>query len=364
MKALGKLKPGKGLTLYEAPVPEIGSNDLLIQIEKTAICGTDINIYEWKEWAQKNVATPLTVGHEFVGVICKMGEKVEGFQIGDRVSGEGHLVCKTCRNCRAGREHLCKNTVGLGYHRTGCFAQYLALPASNAYKIPEDIPDEVAAILDPLGNAVHTALSFDLAGEDVLITGAGPIGIMTIKLARFLGARHIVITEINEERLKLAQKEGATRAINPTKTSLEQVMKELGMREGFDVGLEVSGSPSALNDIIASINHGGKIALLGILPSFVGVDWISVVFKSLTLKGIYGREMYETWYKMTSFLQSGLDVSSVITHQFPAEEFEKAFSTMRGGSCGKIILDWSYLNPKKEKQESQQKDLERVLSLK
>ncbi len=351
MKALGKLKPEKGLTLYEAPIPEIGEMDVLIQVQKTAICGTDINIYEWKEWAQKNVPTPLTVGHEFFGIISKLGKKVRGFKIGDRVSGEGHLVCKTCRNCRAGKEHLCRNTVGLGYHRTGCFAEYLAIPSSNVYKIPDVISDEVAAILDPLGNAVHTALSFPLCGEDVLITGAGPIGIMTIKLARFLGARHIVITEVNEERLKLAQKEGATFAVNPQKTPLSTVMKNLGMQEGFDVGLEVSGNPSALNDMISSMNHGGKIALLGILPSFAGVDWISVVFKSLTLKGIYGREMYETWYKMTAFLESGLDVSSVITHEFAAEDFEKAFSTMQQGSCGKILLDWSYLSKTKSEEE-------------
>lgn len=364
MKAIGKLHKAEGLTLYEVPIPPMGPSDLLIRVTKTAICGTDINIYEWKEWAQKNIAAPLTIGHEFVGVVEKLGKDVKGFQIGDRVSGEGHLVCDTCRNCRAGKRHLCRNTLGLGIHRTGCFAEYLVIPASNAYLVPDSIPDEIAAIFDPLGNAVHTALSFDLVGEDVLITGAGPIGIMATKIARFVGAHRIVVTDINEQRLFLAEQAGATRVINPLKESLLEVMPKIYMKEGFDVGLEMSGSPSALQDMVQAMNYGGKLALLGILPSQTPIDWMAVIFKSLSLKGIYGREMYETWYKMTALLQSGLDISEVITHQFPASHFEEAFALMKEGKCGKVLLDWtnpSFLTFSKER-EKKNPEIESLLS--
>lgn len=341
MKALGKLEKKEGIHLYEAPEPKIGPSDLLIKISKTAICGTDLNIYDWKEWAQKNVPVPLTIGHEFVGVVADMGSDVKGFSIGDRVSGEGHIVCGFCRNCRGGKRHLCRNTIGIGYHRTGCFAEYMTLPVSNAFAVPGDISDDIAAIFDPLGNAVHTALSFDLIGEDVLITGAGAIGLMCAAICRHVGARNIVITDINEKRLEIARNLDITKALNPFKEDLRDVIHELKMAEGFDVGLEVSGSPFALNDMIDLMNHGGKIALLGILPQNAGIDWIKVVFNSLYIKGIYGREMYETWYKMVSMLQSGLDISSVITHQFPWDCYEEAFDVMKSGESSKIVLDWS-----------------------
>ncbi|MBI2743294.1 MAG: L-threonine 3-dehydrogenase [Chlamydiales bacterium] len=341
MKALGKLKRETGLWMYDAPMPEVGPNDLLIKIKKTAICGTDLHIYQWDKWAQDTIPVPMTVGHEFVGTVEKVGSAVSGFNRGDRVSGEGHLICGQCRNCRAGKFHLCRNTLGVGVNRTGCFAEYIAIPASNAFPVPEDISDEIASFFDPLGNAVHTALSFDLVGEDVLITGAGPIGIMAAAIARHVGARHVVITDINEYRLNLAKKMGVTRAVNVKETNLTEVMKELGMKEGFDVGLEMSGSPSAFQNMIDAMNHGGKIALLGILPDGASIAWTRVIFKSLFIKGIYGREMFETWYKMASMLQSGLDVKPVVTHTFAADDFQKAFDVMLAGQSGKVILNWS-----------------------
>jgi threonine 3-dehydrogenase len=340
MKALGKLKKAPGIWLYDAPMPQMGISDLLIKLRKTAICGTDVHIYNWDEWAQATIPVPMTVGHEFIGIVEEVGSEVRGFKKGDRVSGEGHITCGTCRNCRAGKRHLCRSTLGVGVNRTGCFAEYVVIPAENALIVPNEIPDEVAAFFDPLGNAVHTALSFDLVGEDVLITGAGPIGIMAAAVARHAGARHVVITDVNEYRLKLAQKVGITRAVNVNETSLEEVMQELRMDEGFGVGLEMSGSGAALSQMIDAMNHGGKIALLGILPINVGIDWTKVIFKSLFLKGIYGREMFETWYKMISMLQSGLDVTPIITHIFSVDDFQKGFDVMREGKSGKVILDW------------------------
>ncbi len=341
MKAIGKLKKEPGLWMYDAPMPKIGPNDLLIRIQKTAICGTDLHIYQWDKWAQETIPVPMTVGHEFYGIVEKVGSEVNNFKPGDRVSGEGHLVCGICRNCRAGRRHLCKSTLGVGVQRTGCFAEYLSLPASNAVLVPDDVSDDIASFLDPLGNAVHTALSFDLAGEDVLITGAGPIGIMAAAIARHVGARHIVITDINDYRLRLAEKMGVTCAVNVTQKSLFDVMDELGMTEGFDVGCEMSGSPSAFQNMIDAMIHGGKIGLLGILPDGAPAAWTKVIFKSLLLKGIYGREMFETWHKMISMIQSGLDVSPVITHSFKAKDFQEAFEIMLLGKSGKVILDWS-----------------------
>lgn len=340
MKAIGKLKKERGLTLYDAPLPYISAREVLIKVKKTAICGTDLHIYKWDEWAQQTIPVPMTVGHEFMGVIEKVGAEVKGFKPGDRVSGEGHLICGVCRNCREGDQHHCRNTLGVGVNRTGCFAQYLSMPVENLVLIPSDIPDEIAAFLDPLGNAVHTALSFDLVGKDVLITGAGPIGIMAVAIAKKAGAHRVVITDVNEYRLELAKKCGATRTVNVAKETLKNVMEELKMKEGFEVGLEMSGVPSAFEAMIDCMNHGGKIALLGILPKGVGINWIEVIFKSLTIKGIYGREMYTTWHTMLSMLQSGLNVRPVLTHEFPAEEFEKAFELMLKGETGKVILNW------------------------
>lgn len=327
--------------MAEAPIPTIGPNDLLIKIKKTAICGTDVHIYNWDAWAQKTIPVPMITGHEYVGVVAEVGSAVKGYQVGDRVSGEGHLTCGHCRNCRAGKQHLCRNTIGVGVNRDGCFAEYLAIPAVNAFKVPDSISDEVAAIFDPYGNAAHTALSFDLVGEDVLITGAGPIGIMAVAIARRVGARHIVITDVNDYRLNLASTMGATRVVNPKRDSLQGVMQELGMSEGFDVGLEMSGNAEAFRSLIQAMNHGGKVSLLGIFPEAVAIDWSQVVFKGLLLKGIYGREMYETWYKMTSLLQSGLDLSPIITHRLKVDEFQKGFDIMRSGNSGKVVLDWS-----------------------
>lgn len=340
MKALSKLKPEVGIWLTDAPKPEMGHNDLLIKIRKTAICGTDVHIYNWDEWAQNTIPVPMVVGHEYVGEVVDMGQEVRGFSVGDRVSGEGHITCGHCRNCRAGRVHLCRNTTGVGVNREGAFAEYLVIPAFNAFKIPDNIPDELAAVFDPFGNAVHTALSFDLVGEDVLITGAGPIGIMAAAVAKHVGARYVVVTDINDYRLELAKKMGATRAVNVANTQLEVVMEELGMTEGFDVGLEMSGVPAAFNSMLDNMNHGGKIAMLGIPPSNMGVDWNQVIFKGLIIKGIYGREMFETWYKMASLIQSGLDLSPIITHQFPIDEFQTGFDTMLSGQSGKVILNW------------------------
>lgn len=340
MKTLSKAKAEKGIWMVDHPKPELGHNDVLIKIKKTAICGTDMHIYHWDEWAQNTIPVPMTVGHEYVGVIEEIGQEVKGLNVGDRVSGEGHITCGVCRNCRAGRRHLCRNTIGVGVNRPGAFGEYLVIPAENAYKIPDDISDEVASILDPLGNAAHTALSFDLVGEDVLITGAGPIGIMAAAIARHAGARHVVITDINDYRLDLAKQMGATRAVNVSQEKLEDVMKEIGMIEGFDVGLEMSGVPSAFRSMLQAINHGGKIAMLGIPSSDLAIDWNQVIFKGLIIKGIYGREMYETWYKMIAMLQSGLDVSPIITHRLKIDEFETGFETMASGQSGKVVLSW------------------------
>ncbi|HLD16565.1 MAG TPA: L-threonine 3-dehydrogenase [Coxiellaceae bacterium] len=340
MQVLSKLKKEPGLWLSEASIPEPAYDEVRIRIKKTAICGTDVHIYEWDEWAQKTIPVPMHVGHEFMGVIDKVGEGVRGFKVGDRVSGEGHITCGYCRNCRAGQRHLCRNTEGIGVNRPGAFAAYLVIPAVNTCKIPSSISDSVAAMMDPLGNAVHTALEFDLVGEDVLITGAGPIGVMAAAISKFVGARYVVVTDVNEFRLELARKMGATKAINPTKTTLNEVMKQLGMTEGFDVNLEMSGNEGAVQDMLAHMNNGGKIAFLGIPPKPFAIDWHKVIFKGLTIKGIYGRKMFETWYKMINLLESGLNVEPVITHHFPANEFEKAFAAVKSGKAGKVILEW------------------------
>lgn len=341
MKALAKLKAEPGLWMTDTDKPEYGHNDLLIKIKKTAICGTDVHIFKWDDWSQKTVPVGMTVGHEYVGEVAAMGDGVRGFEIGDRVSGEGHITCGHCRNCRAGRRHLCRNTVGVGVNRPGAFAEYLVIPSDNAFKLPDEISDDMAAIFDPFGNAVHTALSFDLVGEDVLITGAGPIGIMAAAVARHAGARHVVITDINDYRLQLAEKMGATRAVNTSKTDLSIVMQELNMKEGFDIGMEMSGVPVAFRQMLEAMNHGGKIAMLGIPPGDMGVDWNQVIFKGLVIKGIYGREMFETWYKMAALLQSGLDLTPMITHTMPVDQFEEGFDIMISGQSGKVILDWS-----------------------
>ncbi|MEG3760244.1 L-threonine 3-dehydrogenase [Pseudoalteromonas carrageenovora] len=340
MKALSKLKAEPGIWMTDAPKPEVGHNDLLIKIRKTAICGTDVHIYKWDEWASKTIPTPMVVGHEYVGEVVDMGQEVRGFAVGDRVSGEGHITCGHCRNCRAGRVHLCRNTTGVGVNREGAFAEYLVIPAFNAFKIPDNISDELASIFDPFGNAVHTALSFDLVGEDVLITGAGPIGIMAAAVAKHVGARHVVITDVNEYRLELARKMGASRAVNVANEKLEDVMNDLGMTEGFDIGLEMSGVPSAFNSMLNNMNHGGKIAMLGIPPSDMAVDWNQVIFKGLVIKGIYGREMFETWYKMASLIQSGLNLNPIITHQYSVDDFQAGFDMMISGQSGKVILNW------------------------
>ena len=340
MKSLVKARREKGLWRERTAKPEIGAADVLIKVKKAAICGTDLHIYNWDKWAQATIPVPMVVGHEYVGVIEAVGRDVHALKIGQRVSGEGHIVCGFCRNCRAGCAHLCRNTKGVGVNRPGAFADYVAIPASNAYLIPDSVPDEIAAILDPLGNAVHTALSFDLVGEDVLITGAGPIGLMAIPVCRHAGARKIVITDVNDYRLSLARQMGATRAVRADKEALRDVMAEIDMHEGFDVGLEMSGNPRALRDMIEAMNHGGKIALLGILADEAAVDWNKVIFKGLTLKGIYGREMYETWYKMLAMLQSGLDVSKVITHRLPMAEFEAGFAALNAGTACKVVMDW------------------------
>ncbi len=340
MRALVKEKAAPGIWLREIPEPAPGPNDVLIRVRKTAICGTDIHIFNWDEWAAQTIPVPMAVGHEFSGVIEAMGSEVRGLAPGDRVSGEGHITCGHCRNCRAGRRHLCMNTRGVGVNRQGCFADLLVIPASNVFKLPDAVSDDIASILDPLGNATHTALSFDLVGEDVLITGAGPIGIMAVAICRHVGARHVVITDINDYRLGLAEKMGASRIVNVSRQSIDEVMQDLEMEEGFDVGLEMSGNPGALRDMLRTMHHGGKVALLGIPPGDTAVDWTQVIFKGLTIKGVYGREMFETWYKMASMLQSGLDVSPVITHHFGIEEFQQGFDIMNSGKSGKVILDW------------------------
>lgn len=340
MRALAKMQPAQGLELVDVAKPAMGHNDLMIRIRKTAICGTDIHIWKWDEWASRTIPVPMHVGHEYVGEVVQIGTEVQGFKVGDRVSGEGHITCGHCRNCRAGRRHLCRNTQGVGVNRPGAFADYLVIPAFNAFKIPDDVSDDLAAIFDPFGNATHTALAFDLVGEDVLISGAGPIGAMAAAIARHVGARHVVITDVNDYRLDLAARMGATRTVNVAREDLKDVMRELGMTEGFDVGLEMSGVPSAFASLIEQMNHGGKVAMLGILPDGVGISWSQVIFKGLEIKGIYGRQMFETWYKMVAMLQSGLDLSPILTHHFPVADYRKGFEAMLSGHSGKVVLDW------------------------
>ena len=341
MTALTKQFPREGVWMQTVARPVPGPNDLLIRIRKSSICGTDVHIYNWDDWAARTIPAGMVIGHEYVGVVQELGSEVRGFAVGDRVSGEGHVTCGHCRNCRAGRRHLCRNTQGVGVNRPGSFAEYLVLPAFNAFRIPDNISDDVAAIFDPFGNAVHTALSFDLVGEDVLITGAGPIGAMACAVARHAGARNVVVTDVNDYRLDLALKMGATRAVNVAREDLWAVAQaELGMTEGFDVGMEMSGSGAALNQMLRAMNHGGKVALLGIPAAGVSIDWNDVIFKGLHIKGVYGREMFETWYKMAALVQSGLDLSPIITHHFPVAEFQQGFDAMRSGQSGKVILDW------------------------
>jgi threonine 3-dehydrogenase len=341
MKALVKARPEPGIWMEEVPVPEVGPNDVLIRVKKSAICGTDVHIYNWDQWAARTVPVPMVVGHEFVGEIADLGSAVSSqYRLGQRVAGEGHVVCGHCRNCRAGRGHLCRNTLGVGVNRPGSFAEYVAIPQHNVVAIPDDVPDEIAAIFDPLGNAVHTALSFDLVGEDVLVTGAGPIGIMGALVAQCVGARKVVITDINPVRLELARKMGVRHVVDASREKLADVMQAEGMREGFDVGLEMSGSAHAFRDMIAAMNNGGKVAILGIAPTAFEIDWNQVIFKMLTLKGIYGREMFETWYKMIALVQGPLDVSGLITHRIGIDDFQAGFDAMRSGSSGKVVMDW------------------------
>ena len=341
MRALIKSKPGTGLELVDLPIPDVGPMDVLIRISRTAICGTDLHIWKWDPWAQKTIPTPMTVGHEYCGYVEKTGSGVTDLIPGDYVSGEGHLVCGRCRNCLAGRRHLCPNTVGVGINRLGAFADFLVLPYRNVYKLDPTIPENLAAIFDPLGNAIHTALSWDLVAEDVLITGAGPIGCMAAAVCRFAGARHVVITDPNPFRLDLARRLGATRTVDISIESLTDVKSELGMKEGFDIALEMSGHPAGLSDILDHTSHGARVSLLGIFPDKLEIDFEKVIFKGLVLKGIYGREMFETWYKMSSMVRAGLDPSAVITHEFDASDFENAFETMLSGKSGKVILHWS-----------------------
>lgn len=340
MKALVKSNPKPGLWLENAPIPECGINDVLIRVLMTGICGTDLHIYEWDEWARSTIVVPLVIGHEFVGEVTEVGSNVVDFLPGDIVSGEGHVVCGRCRNCLAGRRHLCAHTMGVGVNRPGAFAEYIALPMSNIWRHSGKVDLESAAIFDPFGNAVHTALSFPVLGEDVLITGAGPIGIMAAAVVRHAGARHVVITDVKPKRLELAEQLGVTLAVNPNETRLSDVQKKLGMHEGFDVGLEMSGNANAFREMLANMSHGAKIAMLGIPSNEIAIDWKLVIFNMLTIKGIYGREMYETWYKMTVMLESGLDIKPVITHRFAWHEYEKGFAAMKSGDSGKVILDW------------------------
>jgi threonine 3-dehydrogenase len=339
MKALVKSQAAKGLWLEDIPEPVIGINDVLIRVRYAGICGTDVHIFQWDDWARKTIQVPMAIGHEFVGEVVQVGSNVNDFFPGDIVSGEGHVVCGRCRNCMAGRRHLCANTQGVGVNRAGAFAEYISLPMTNIWRHHPGIDQEVAAIFDPFGNAVHTALSFPVLGEDVLITGAGPIGIMSIPVARHAGARHIVVTDMNPYRLDLARRMGATLAVNPAETSLADVQKQLGMQEGFDVGLEMSGNPVALKDMVANMSHGGKIAILGIPAKEMPMDWRQVIFNMITIKGIYGREMYDTWYKMSVMIESGLDISPVITHRFAFEDFQQGFDAMISGQAGKVVLD-------------------------
>ena len=343
MKAIVKRERKPGVWMEDVPEPQGGPNDLIIQLKKTAICGTDVHIYKWDEWAQRTIPVPMTIGHEFMGEVVEVGSAVSGFKVGDRVSGEGHITCGFCRNCRAGRRHLCTDTVGVGVNRTGAFAEYLSLPAFNAFKLKDEIPDEWASIFDPFGNAVHTALSYDLIGEDILITGAGPIGCMAVAICKHVGARNIVITDINDYRLDLARQMGASRAVNVTQESVSEAMQDLGILVGFDVGLEMSGNPSAFNQMLDLMIHGGRVALLGLLPKSTAIDWDHVIFKGLFIKGIYGREMFDTWYKMSTLIQSGLNLAPMITHRYDVLDFQEGFQVMTSGQSGKVILDWDCL---------------------
>ena len=344
MKALVKKYPQKGIWMEDVAEPVTGPNDVKIKIHKTAICGTDLHIYNWDKWSQETIKTPQIIGHEYVGEIVELGANVQNWKIGQMVSGEGHIVCGTCRNCLAGKGHLCKDTIGVGVNRDGAFAEYLVIPQENVRRCEPDIPMEMYAIFDPFGNAVHTALSFEMTGEDVLVTGAGPIGIMAAVVSKYVGARHVVLTDINDDRLELARKLGIQYTVNTAKEDLSQVMEKLSIREGFDVGLEMSGSEIALNTMIDHMIHGGKIALLGLLKSDSRVDWSKIIFNGLTIKGIYGRQMHETWYKMAAMLQGGLDISGVITHRMDVADFEEGFAAMNSGKSGKVILDWTSLH--------------------
>jgi threonine 3-dehydrogenase len=340
MKALVKAKRQEGLWLEEVPIPVPDKNEVLIKISRTSICGTDVHIFNWDSWSQQTIPVPMPIGHEFVGIIDEVGDNVLDFKPGDLVSGEGHLVCGHCRNCLAGRRHLCMNTSGVGVNRQGAFAEYLSIPVTNVWFCDSSIPLDILSCFDPLGNAVHTALSFDILGEDVLITGAGPIGCMAAAIARHAGARQVVVSDVNPYRLNLAKTAGATRVVDVTKEKISDIQKELGMKEGFDVAMEMSGNPAALDSILENVCHGAKIALLGIMPQHTPVDWNKVVFNGLTIKGIYGREMFETWYKMTAMLKSGLDISPLITHRFHYTDYLKGFEVMRSGQSGKVILNW------------------------
>ena len=340
MKALVKKLPERGIWLENVPEPNVGTNDVCVRITHTAICGTDLHIYDWNEWAQRTLDLPLVTGHEFCGIVEEIGPGVTHYKPGDRVSGEGHITCGYCRNCRAGKRHLCQKTIGIGIQRAGCFAEYLVLPETNVWPIHMDIPSEIAAFFDPFGNAAHTALSYEMVGEDVLITGAGPIGIMAVAICSFVGARNIVITDINDFRLELARKMGATKTINVKNERIGNVYSELNMTSGFDVGLEMSGNPDAFRDMLENMYHGGRIALLGLLPKSTQINWDDIIFKGLHVKGIYGREMFETWYKMTQMLRSGLDISGVLTHRFPIDDYKNGFEIMESGNCGKVVLEW------------------------
>ncbi|MFV0339483.1 MAG: L-threonine 3-dehydrogenase [Parachlamydiaceae bacterium] len=340
MKALVKRERKEGLWMEDVPKPTIGDHDVLIKVKKSSICGTDVHIWKWDAWAQKTIPVPMVVGHEFMGMIVEVGSAVKNLKVGQRVSGEGHITCGVCPNCRKGLKHICVNTLGVGVNRPGSFAEYVSLPAENVFPLPDSIPDELAAIFDPFGNATHTALSFDLVGEDVLITGAGPIGIMAAAIARHAGARNVVITDLNDQRLQIASTMGATKTVNVGRESLAEETKKLGLEFGYTVGLEMSGHPSGLNNLLQNMMHGGKVALLGILPPNTQIDWDLVIFKMLQIKGIYGREIFSTWYKMAHMLESGLNLSPVITHHFPIDEFEKGFEIMIAGHSGKVILDW------------------------
>ena len=340
MKALVKNISEKGIWLKDVAKPVIKTNDVMIKITHTAICGTDLHIYKWDDWAKKTIRTPLVIGHEFCGVICEIGTGVKNLKVGDRVSGEGHLTCGNCRNCRAGKRHLCHKTIGIGVHRDGAFAEYLSLPESNVWPIHNDISSEIASFFDPLGNAVHTALSFDITGEDVLITGAGPIGLMCVAICKYSGAKNIVITDINDYRLAIAKELGASKTINIKNDSINNHLEKLGIKYGFDVGLEVSGNPTAFNSMLTNMYHGGSIALLGILPNNTKIDWDDVIFKGLKIKGIYGREMYETWHKMVQILRGGLNVKKILTHTFSISNYQEAFDVLDIGQCGKVVLEW------------------------